>query len=521
MTAAVVSRPASPAASSPASAPARRKGGVSQWKRQITTFAVLMIALVVGVAGGSAALMWRLLQDVAAGEQAGEAKTRAATAARFAILDVDRQLMHTIAQSEPEKVRAAAVASIAAASRLEDAITALRQILPDNADAAEMARLVDGVKSPRMKVIMLARKGEHAQALEQLASIDEPLKRIDALSGAIQQAQSAERERAADERQALFRRLLAGLIGAAAGGVGLSLLVYWRLMKRLARTDEVERLLGEVHGSAGQLDADGQRLAQLNHEVREANARLDALLGRFRQSFGAMDQDTQHALVELHSLSASCSSSAATSRAQAADAGVVAGQIKATVEQMHGLQQTTEALNRSRSQIATFTERIARISATTRLLSMNAAVEAARAGEAGRGFNVVAISIRQLSEDTQTAAVEIRRASEDINDQLAATGQSVQRTRELMDDCAHRIAALEAAAAQNRQLVEAMAGDMQGFRSAFERQTGRVREMDGEMALLDGTVQAGHAHAQLLDSTAQALSDASSRMLRRVTSVMQ
>jgi hypothetical protein len=66
-----------------------------------------------------------------------------------------------------------------------------------------------------------------------------------------------------------------------------------------------------------------------------------------------------------------------------------------------------------------------------------------------------------------------------------------------------------------------MAGDMQGFRSAFERQTGRVREMDGEMALLDGTVQAGHAHAQLLDSTAQALSDASSRMLRRVTSVMQ
>jgi methyl-accepting chemotaxis protein len=193
----------------------------------------------------------------------------------------------------------------------------------------------------------------------------------------------------------------------------------------------------------------------------------------------------------------------------------------ATAAQMRGLQDATAALNRSRSQIATFTERIARISSTTRLLSMNAAVEAARAGEAGRGFNVVAMSIRQLSEDTQSAAVEIRRASEDINDQLAATEQSVQRTGELMDDCAQRIAALEASAAHNRQLVEAMAGDMQGFRTSFERQTDRVRQMDGEVGSLDGTLQAGHEHAQLLDRTAQALSDASSRMLRRVASVMQ
>jgi methyl-accepting chemotaxis protein len=511
---AVPAQPAAPRAGA-------KRGGVGQWKRQITVFAVLMILLVVGVAGGSATLMWRLLKDVSAAEQAGEAKSHAATAARLAILDVDRLLMHTIAQSDADKLRAAAVASIAAASRLEDAITALRQILPDNADAAEMAKLVESVKSPRMKVIMLARKGEHAQALDQLASIDEPLKRIDALSGSILQTQGEERSHAATERQALFQRLLAGLVGAAAGGVLLALVFYWRLMKRLARTDEVERLLGEVHQSAGQLDADGQRLAVLNCEVRQANDRLGGLLSHFRQSFEAMDQDSRRAIGELHALSESCGSSMATSRQQACDAGVVAEQIKATAAQMHGLQEATAALNRSRSQIATFTERIARISSTTRLLSMNAAVEAARAGEAGRGFNVVAMSIRQLSEDTQTAAVEIRRASEDINDQLASTERSVQHTRELMDDCARRIAALEASAAHNRQLVEAMAGDMQGFRTSFERQTDRVRAMDGEVGSLDGTLQAGHEHAQLLDRTAQALAEASSRMLRRVASVMQ
>lgn len=63
------------------------------------------------MAGGSAALMWRLLQDVAASEQVGEARTRAATEARLAILQVDRLLMQTIGFSDAEQRRAAAVAA--------------------------------------------------------------------------------------------------------------------------------------------------------------------------------------------------------------------------------------------------------------------------------------------------------------------------------------------------------------------------------------------------------------------------
>ena len=42
------------------------RGGVSQWKRQVTVFAMLMIALVIGVAAVSGALMWHMLRDVAA-----------------------------------------------------------------------------------------------------------------------------------------------------------------------------------------------------------------------------------------------------------------------------------------------------------------------------------------------------------------------------------------------------------------------------------------------------------------------
>jgi methyl-accepting chemotaxis protein len=498
-----------------------RKGGVSQWKRQVTLFAMLMILLVLGMAGTSGALMWRMLRDVAASERDGDLRMQAATATRQGVLEVDRLLMRAIALTDADKVRTAAVASIAAASHLEDSVTALKQTLPGNAEVEEMAGLVDSVKPPRMKVVVAARKRESDKALELLAGIAEPLKRIDELSTSIQTAQRDEVARGAKARELNFRHMLMGLASAAGGSVLLGLVFYWRLMKRLSRTDEVERLLGEVHESAQRMESDGRQLAQLNDDMRSANGQLTSMVGRFRDSFGAMGEDTQRALAELESLTQTCQTSMATSRQQAGDANVVAQQVKATVAQMRGLQDVTQALGRSRNQIASFTESIARISSTTRLLSMNAAVEAARAGEAGRGFNVVAQSIRKLSEDTQTAAVEIRRASDDINQQLATTEQSVAKTRELMDDCAERIAALEASAANNRQLIESMSSDVQGFRTSFERQTGRVREMDGDVGSLDGTLQAGHSHAQLLDGTAHALSDASSRMLSRLASVMQ
>lgn len=492
------------------------RSAVARWKRQLTWFAAGVTALVVLVAAASAAAMWHVISEVATAETVDETRSRAAADARIAVVEVERLLAETIAQEDPGKVRAAGVASIAAASRLEDAVTALRTALPANPDVAEMSRLVDSVKGPRVQVIVLARKGERAQASAAREAIAEPLQRIDAVSSAILQAQAASRQRAALERAALFEQmlyalLLAGLLSTAAG-----LLFYRRLLRRFA---PVEQLLEEVAHSARELEAGGRQLDGLNSEVQQSNQRLRVLLDRFQGASQAMNQEAEGCLQDIGRLGQTCQASAGMSRQHADEATAVATQIHTMTARLHQLLEATRALGHSRSEITRFADQIETISATTRLLSLNAAVEAARAGVAGRGFSVIASSVRSLSEDTAQAALQIRRASEDITRQLGATTAAVQDTSALMDAGAGRIAALDSSARSNQALADGMHQEVQGFRGSFQRQVDRVQSMDQESQALAAALEDGDRHARLLDATSASLADTSSALLQRLSNL--
>ncbi|MDB5856800.1 MAG: chemotaxis protein, partial [Ramlibacter sp.] len=494
----------------------RPRSAVAQWKRQLTWFAATLTGLVVLVAGISAAALWLVITEVESVQAADEARSRAAVDTRLAVVEVESLLARTIAEEDPAKVRAAAVASIAAASRLEDAVTALRSALPGNANAEEMGRLVDSVKEPRVQVIVLARKGARAEATAAREAIAEPLRRIDTVSSKLLEEQAATRQRAGQQRATLFQQMLIALLAMAVVSTAGGLLFYRHLKRRFA---PVEQLLEEVAHSAGELAAGGQELDGLNGEVQQSNRTLRVLLERFQDAAQSMTQEADGCLQGVEQLDRTCRESASMSRRHAEEAAGVATQIHATTTRLHALLETTHALSRSRSDITRFADQIETISFTTRILSLNAAVEAARAGAAGRGFSVIASSVRRLSEDTQEAALQIRRASEDITRGLDATATAVEETSALMDAGAVRIAALDSSARSNQALAEGMHHEVQGFRGTFQRQVEQVRSMDhASQAVAEGLAD-GDRHAHLLDATSSSLTGTSSSLLQRLSNL--
>lgn len=87
--------------------------------------------------------------------------------------------------------------------------------------------------------------------------------------------------------------------------------------------------------------------------------------------------------------------------------------VRAVNEISAQVSETNDAVGRIQEAV----EMISTIADQTNLLALNASIEAARAGEAGRGFAVVATEIKNLSEQSNNSADEIKRLVTEIVNQ--------------------------------------------------------------------------------------------------------
>lgn len=84
-------------------------------------------------------------------------------------------------------------------------------------------------------------------------------------------------------------------------------------------------------------------------------------------------------------------------------------------EQRDMVEQMIVDLSAIPMKIENLVDGIANIAKQTKMVAINAAIEAARVGEYGRGFEIVAREVGQLSDQSQKATIQVREAIEEVN----------------------------------------------------------------------------------------------------------
>ena len=136
-----------------------------------------------------------------------------------------------------------------------------------------------------------------------------------------------------------------------------------------------------------------------------------------------------------------------------------------------------EVIGRYTSEILEIIDVIDGIAGRTNMLAMNAAIEAAHAGEAGKGFAVVAEEIRKLSEETNQNSDAVRKTLEGTKDQIDATVTQSSALKAMYSDVADKVNIIKDA-------IEQIGGRVRGLVSesdSISRSTENLSSMNGEV----------------------------------------
>lgn len=215
--------------------------------------------------------------------------------------------------------------------------------------------------------------------------------------------------------------------------------------------DKLQKIIGEIQGTEGDLLSYGERLGTM---VQENTAFVDKMIESIRNveleienqnsvindttgSVGTISDSVRELrdLLSTQSEGMQNASSAVTQMIEnvgsvsrsiekmANEFDMLEDDVKNGILRQHAVNEQIQKIEQQSQMLNEANDVISSIANQTNLLAMNAAIEAAHAGDAGKGFAVVADEIRKLSENSSAQ-------SKNIGDQLNAILNSISNVVE-------------------------------------------------------------------------------------------
>lgn len=481
----------------------------------------------------------------------------AASAARVAILTMERSIQAVIAEDDSKQIRVAAISAIRNGATLDEAIESLKKSFANNADVSSLEEKLTQLRPKQMRIIGKARANNDTEALKQAAAVEQEFLDISnsaqALVAKAQENLTQNIIRTKQQSNKVISILGALFAGGVLIGIGISLAAANMMSKPLIQIervitamasgdltkkmslnkngcDEIGRTILSLETTIEQLGKMLEKLTDSSKKVSSESGKVSLIADEFTSITTTIDNNIR----TITGDSTQVDQTANTAIEQASNAldfakitfDATSRSVERVQETLNNFDEFKKDMEQTSIQsrelanivgnIQTITQTISGISEQTNLLALNAAIEAARAGDQGRGFAVVADEVRSLAGRTTAAVQEISALVGGITSSIDSTVNSLDKARTQVDENAELLQKASDESSTSLGQAKNISISMQEMLELLEAQKNVTSRIVCSIEELSNVARKNSSKANLLRNNSECLDQTSTELAEEV-----